>query len=163
MCELHNRDRQTSSGFMVFILLVLVAGCGPGPSDEGSHSGASVGASGGLVTSSEPVVSEASPVTGPTPIPSDRDTSGTRSEPLVVPAWIAKELASPDVQVRLQALDRLVQQGQTGSVDPLMLALTDPDERVQARALELIVQDWQWAQAAKPAAGQGIAANGERR
>jgi hypothetical protein len=60
---------------------------------------------------------------------------------------MAKELGSPDVQVRLQALDRWVQQGQSGSVDPLMLALTDPDERVQARALALIVEDWARTQA----------------
>ncbi len=146
MCELHNRDRQTSSGFMVFILLVLVAGCGPGPSDEGSHSGASVGASGGLVTSSEPVVSEASPVTGPTPIPSDRDTSGTRSEPLVVPAWIAKDLALSDVPVKLQAMDRWAHSAPVGSVDPLLLALEDADETVQARALALLEEDWRRAQ-----------------
>jgi HEAT repeat protein len=59
---------------------------------------------------------------------------------------MAKELDSPDVQVRLQALDRWVQQEHTGSVDPLMLALTDPDERVQARALALIEEDWVRAQ-----------------
>jgi hypothetical protein len=68
-------------------------------------------------------------------------------EPLVVPAWIAKDLASPDVPVRLQALDRWVRQGEIGSVDPLMLALTDSDERVQARALTLIEEDWARAQA----------------
>lgn len=67
--------------------------------------------------------------------------------PLVVPAWMATALASPDVAVRLQALERWVQQGQTGSVDPLMLALTDPDNRVQARALALIEEDWARAHA----------------
>lgn len=66
-----------------------------------------------------------------------------------MPDWIATALTSPDVQVRLQALDRWVQQGQTGSVDPLMLALSDPDERVQARALAFIEQDWVRAQAAE--------------
>lgn len=71
------------------------------------------------------------------------------AEALVVPAWIAKELDSPNVHVRLQALDRWVQQGHTGSVDPLMLALNDPDERVRTRALQLIEQDWVRAQPAE--------------
>jgi hypothetical protein len=35
-----------------------------------------------------------------------------------------------------------VQQDRTGSVDPLMLALNDPNERVRTRALQLIEQDW---------------------
>jgi HEAT repeat protein len=56
---------------------------------------------------------------------------------------MAKELDSPDVQVRLRALDRWGQQAPTGSVDLLLLALEDEDERVQARALELIEQDEQ--------------------
>jgi HEAT repeat protein len=66
-----------------------------------------------------------------------------------VPDWIATALKSPDVHVRLHALDRWVQQGRTGSVDPLMHALNDRDERVQARALALIEQDWVRAQAAE--------------
>lgn len=63
-----------------------------------------------------------------------------------MPSWMARELAHPDVQVRLQALDTWVRQGRTGSVDPLMLALTDSDDRVRARALELIEEDWVVAQ-----------------
>ena len=75
-----------------------------------------------------------------------------QAETLVVPARMAKELDSPDVQVRLQALDRWGQQAPTRSVDLLLLALEDEDERVQARALELIEQDkqdWGRAQAAE--------------
>jgi HEAT repeat protein len=56
---------------------------------------------------------------------------------------MAKQLDSPDVQVRLRALDRWGQQAPTESVDLLLLALEDEDERVQARALELIEQDEQ--------------------
>ena len=75
-----------------------------------------------------------------------------QAETLVVPARMAKELDSPDVQVRLRALDHLGQQAPTGSMDLLLLALEDEDERVQARALELIEQDehdWGRAQAAE--------------
>ena len=68
---------------------------------------------------------------------------------LFVTDWIATALTSPDVHVRLHALDRWVQQGCTGTVDPLMLVLNDQDERVRTRTLRLIEQDWAWAQAAE--------------
>lgn len=55
-----------------------------------------------------------------------------------VPPWMAKELDSPDVGTRLQALDTWVQLAPEGAVDPLILAFEDQDERVQARAMELI-------------------------
>ena len=74
------------------------------------------------------------------------------AEPLVVPAWMAKDLDSPDFLVRLKALDAWGQQAPTGAVDPLILALEDKDERVQARALDLIAQVWMRAQAGKPEA-----------
>ena len=62
-------------------------------------------------------------------------------EPLVVPAWMAKELDSPDVRVRLRALETWAQSAPLGSIDPLILALEDKDERVQDRAMELIEKD----------------------
>ncbi len=72
------------------------------------------------------------------PIPSNQADS---SEPLVVPAWMAKELGSPDVGTRLRALDVWAQSSPPGEVDPLILASEDKDERVRARAMELIEQD----------------------
>ncbi|TKB89623.1 MAG: HEAT repeat domain-containing protein [Nitrospira sp.] len=60
---------------------------------------------------------------------------------LVVPAWIAKELDSPDVNARLRALDTWALSAPSGAIDPLILALEDKDERVQVRAMELIEQD----------------------
>ena len=63
-------------------------------------------------------------------------------EPLVVPAWIAKDLESPDVGTRLRALDKGVQTAPPGADDPLILALENKDERVRARAMELIEQNW---------------------
>ena len=73
--------------------------------------------------------------------------SATSREPLVppdaltVPAWIAKDLASPDVGTRLRALDTWVLTAPVGSIDPLLLAFGNDDERVRARAMELIKQD----------------------
>jgi HEAT repeat protein len=69
---------------------------------------------------------------------------------------------SPDVQGRLRALETWAQQPRTGSVDPLLLALDDPDERVRATALALLDDDWARELAAEPPAGQGYEARGER-
>lgn len=113
----------------------------------------------------EPSPSAQAPVSGnatttlaasPVPLASGLAPAGHgeahKAETLVDPAWMAKELDSPDVRVRLRALDRWGQQAPTGSVDLLLLALEDEDERVQARALALIEedeQDWARAQAAE--------------
>jgi HEAT repeat protein len=61
-------------------------------------------------------------------------------EHLVLQEWIAKELDSPDVSVRLRALDRLAQQGPQASLDPLVVVLDDEDETVRAKAMAIIEQ-----------------------
>ena len=72
---------------------------------------------------------------------------GTSREPLVppdalaVPAWIAKDLASPDVDTRLRALETWVLIAPVGSIDPLILASENDEEQVRERAMELIQQD----------------------
>ena len=73
------------------------------------------------------------------PVPSTK--SADSLDGLVVPAWIAKELDSPDVNIRLRALETWAQSAPPGSVDPLILASEDKDERVRSRAMELIEQD----------------------
>ena len=61
---------------------------------------------------------------------------------LVVPAWIAKDLASPDVDTRLRALETWVLIAPAGSIDPYILAFGNDDERVRGRAVELLKQQW---------------------
>ena len=61
---------------------------------------------------------------------------------LVIPEWIAKDLNSPDVDTRLRALEIWVLIAPVGSIDPLILAFGNDDERVRTRAMELIEQDW---------------------
>ncbi len=73
------------------------------------------------------------------PVPSTKTVDSP--ELLVVPTWMAKELDSPDVATRLHALETWAQSAPPGSVDPLILAFEDKDERVRARAMELIEQD----------------------
>jgi len=63
-------------------------------------------------------------------------------EGLVVPEWMAQKLNSPRVRVRLQALETWAQSAPPGAVDPFILAFEDQDERVRARAQQLLEQDW---------------------
>lgn len=125
--------------------LVGGVGCGPStPDAPGMPTATTCGRMEdqcGVIPASPPdVVPSASTPSLPAPPPELQ---------LVVPEWIATALHSPDPQVRLQALDRWVQQGQTGAFDPLMVALNDADERVRTRALQLIEQDWVRGQAKK--------------
>ncbi|TLY27525.1 MAG: hypothetical protein E6K66_00770 [Nitrospirae bacterium] len=62
---------------------------------------------------------------------------------LVVPEWMAQKLNSPNVRVRLRALETWAQSAPPGAIDPLILAFEDKDERVRARAQQLIEQDWE--------------------
>jgi hypothetical protein len=63
-------------------------------------------------------------------------------EGLIVPEWMAQKLNSSKVRVRLQALETWAQSAPPGAVDPLILAFEDKDERVRARAQQLLEQDW---------------------
>jgi hypothetical protein len=73
------------------------------------------------------------------------------SERPVLPERIAQPLDSPDVGMRLQALDGWAQQGPTALLDLLAVALDDDDEMVTAQALQLmeqVEQDWEALEAA---------------
>lgn len=116
------------------ILLLSQFNCGPGGADDPTT----------LATTTHEPDSEAN-------LHGDQYTSvlhssmqdGVRSAPPVkIPMWMAQALASPDVQVRLAGLETWVRRNGRGAVDPLMLALNDPDERVRNRALQLIEEDW---------------------
>ena len=147
-----DQKRRWKTFFAAGATMALIAGtsgCGsasPGdPANVESHA-----AMAGLSPSAQAPVSgnaTTTPAASPVPLTSGLAPAGhgeaRQAETLVDSARMAKELDSPDVQVRLRALDRWGQQAPTGSVDLLFLALEDEDERVQARALELIEQDEQ--------------------
>ncbi|HSL06000.1 MAG TPA: hypothetical protein VK901_20990, partial [Nitrospiraceae bacterium] len=61
---------------------------------------------------------------------------------LVVPDAMVQKLTSTSVLVRLRALGAWAKSALLGAVDPLILAFEDMDERVRARAQQLIEQDW---------------------
>ena len=102
----------------------------------------------------------------PPAVPAPSSQPADSVDALVVPAWIAKELDSPDAGARIRALETWVQSAPPGSIDPLILAYEDKDERVRARAMELIEQDWARAADAEPSGGEagdvdGIAGSGD--
>ena len=70
----------------------------------------------------------------------------------MLPQWIAQALASPEVLVRLRALDRWAQQGPEATLDPLIVALDGKDDDVRAKAMALIERQWAVALEAEPKA-----------
>lgn len=156
--------------WVLLLSLVLcggLAGCGPA-SDNTQNLGPRANVAGTPMAQKSPPPrnDQAAPAASPVPFTSDSGNgsgSGRRTAPeadnssaapipsakptdpidsLVVPAWMAKELKSPDVGTRLRALETWVKSAPPGAIDPLILAYEDKDERVRARAMELIEQDW---------------------
>lgn len=152
-------------------ILVGLTGCGPATSDNAPNPGSRASVGGLPVSKQDPSprndpFTPATQAASPVPLASGNETAAVSGkgpvpggdspqaepvssskpadalDPLVVPAWIAKELDSPDVGTRLRALETWVQSAPPGEVDPLILAFEDKDERVRARAMELIEQDW---------------------
>ncbi len=153
------------------LFLAGLAGCGPASSDNAPNLESRASVSGpplskeGPSPGNNPLIPVA-PAASPVPLSSGNETGAVAGngkipvgdspqaipvssskpadvlEPLVVPAWMAKELDSPDVGTRLRALETWAQSAPPGAVDPLILAYEDKDERVRARAMELIEQDW---------------------
>lgn len=118
------------------VLLTMGWGCGPGaPGEVGAPPSASP-----LAGASDPATT--TPSTGPRPAASLTSVE----QHLTNPEWMQHAMRHPDADVRLKTLDTWVQQGRDQDVGPLFGALEDVDDRVQARALELIVQDWQQLQ-----------------
>lgn len=142
----HHRVSKRSSRLITLVLLALTAGCGPVQTDEVSHSGATTDARDAAANPLEIGNSLAAEAVGSAQSPPGQETSSTQAEPLVVPAWMAKALASSDVQVKIQALDRWTQAAPVGSVDPLLLALENEDKTVRTTALLLLEQDWRRTQ-----------------
>ena len=153
------------------MLLAGLVGCGADSSDNSSNLGphASVGeppASMQRLSSGNQPINPVTSTVSPVPLSSETKTGAMAENrpvqaennpravsspssqsvdslaPLAAPAWIVKELASPDVGTRLRALETWVQSAPPGMVDRLILALEDKDERVRARAMELVEQAW---------------------
>jgi hypothetical protein len=133
------------------LILAGLAGCGSASSENASSPRTDPFAS--AASSSTPGTGRVSGTvsaaeTVPDTVPSEKAPASSTKKPvnpmdaLEVPAWFAKDLASPNVDTRLRALDTWVLTAPVGSIDPLKLAfVNNDDEQVRARAMELIKQD----------------------
>lgn len=137
---------------LALTLLAALISCGPAPSEESPRTDKMTGTSRELSSTGTVSLRGAQPVpqtsaAGLTPLVSNErslsdalDQSAEPPEHVVLSESIAKELDWPDASVRLRALDRWVQQGPKTSLDPLVVALDDEDETVQAKTMALIEQ-----------------------
>ena len=152
------------NALLALALLTGLAACGPAPSDHatnlepraaGSGPGNRPEASGpGREDRTLPTVTS-SPAPFALRLSPATQGDGRPEPPLVVPAWMATALNAPDVSARLQALETWAQQPRTGSVDPLLRAVDDPDEQVRAKAFALLDDDWARELAAEERDGKG--------
>lgn len=118
-------------------------GCGPGASDDRSNHNSPEGVS-------EPAGLQTGPVAGNAMTPAaTKDTlapppgfSALPKEQFAGSNHKAKTSDEWEAQERLKNLNILAKQGFVGGDAPLIQALNDPDERVRARAQELMVGDW---------------------
>lgn len=126
---------------MSLLLIAALAGCGPASSENASSPRTDLFASAASSATTSPAPLASENKTGSVPASSTKPANPM--DYLEVPAWFAKDLASADVHTRLRALETWVLISPVGSIDPLILAYgTSDDERVQARAMELIEQGW---------------------
>jgi hypothetical protein len=144
--------------FLGMMVLANLSGCGPGVADHTSNQEYRVSLE--MSSESKPV-SQDTPARGPvtfvTAFASINAPGSTGQEELVplteylaLPTWIAQALDSPEVSVRLGALDAWAQQGAHASLDPLIVALDDEDDDVRAKAMTIIEQHWVIEQDAEP-------------
>lgn len=124
-------------------VLAGVLGCGQGAPDSQSNNNPPIGMS-------EPAGLQASPALGnPTNsvttrglLPSPPGFSALPKGQISGSNHKDKTADDSEAQDRLNALNILAKQGFRGGDAPLIQALNDSDERVRARAQELMVEDW---------------------
>ena len=148
--------------FLGLMCLAGLSGCGPAPSDHApnSESSASLGAPSewqpvsqhSPSASNNPFTPAAFPASNYSPAPAALEEPEPLPEYLDLPSWIAQALDSPEVSVRLQALDTWAQQGDQAPLDPLVVALDDDDDDVRTKAMEIIEQQWATEEEGEPAA-----------
>ena len=59
-----------------------------------------------------------------------------------LPDWMQSALKDPNPDVRLKALEKWIEQHQS-DVGLAMLVINDPDERIRAKAMQVIERAWQ--------------------
>ena len=131
------------------MLFAGLSGCGPASSDNAPNHGPRASIAGPPPASPAQGDSQLSKPAG-TPAagaPNSKTDSRDTVPAPVISDPLAKELDSPDVHVRLRALDRVAKQGTITSLDPLIKALEDENEDVRTRATAILEQHWATEQA----------------
>jgi len=140
------------------MVLAGLAGCGPASSDKSQNLGPRASSAGESLLSKQG--SSIGSTSGVEPISGRNSTSqgeklqsqsvgttdsktGGRDQPPApsipdIPDSVAKDLASPYVDVRLRALDHWEAKKTTAPLDLVFEALEDEDEAVQAKATEIV-------------------------
>ena len=132
------------------LLLIGLSACGPASSDPSPSLESRASLSGPSESQPASRNSPVTPAASPVPTPDKKDAPAPMPERLVLPQWMATALASPEVPVRLRALDTWAQQGSNAPLDPVVMALKDPDDGVRMKAMAIIEQHWAVAQQAEP-------------
>src|SRR5215510_14717630 len=73
--------------------------------------------------------------------PSGQDKTMPLGSTSDLPDWMQSALKHPDPEVRLKALERWIEQNQS-NIGPAILVINDPDDRVRAKAMQLIERAW---------------------
>lgn len=123
----------------LLLLLAGLASCGPVSSDSAPSvgSGASVTKSPLPTQGPVPGINPLTPVTPAANPGALASANGTgAADGLVVPAWTAKELASPNV-----ALETGAQSSPPGAVDPLIQALNDAEASIEVQEIQDLVEE----------------------
>jgi hypothetical protein len=128
------RMRRGLPGLLLGVsILAGVLGCGSGAPDSQSNNNPPVGVS-------EPAGLQTSPVAGNATTAAT--AKGIPNEPFLGSNHKAMPPDDVKAQERLKELNVWAKQGFAEEDAPLIRALNDPDERVRARAQELMVGDW---------------------
>ena len=131
------------------MLFAGLSGCGPASSDNAPNLGPRASVAGlplSISTQGDNQLSKPAGTPSAGAPNSKTDSRDTVFAP-VIPDPLAKELDSPDVHVRLRALDRVAKQGAITSLDPLIKALEDENEDVRTRATTILERYWAAEQA----------------
>ena len=62
-----------------------------------------------------------------------------------LPDWMQSALKDPNPEVRLQAVEKWIEQNQS-DVGFAMLVINDPDERIRSKAMQVVERTWQTEQ-----------------
>ena len=146
------------------LLLIGLAGCGPASSDTQPNLGPRASTGGALLSKQGSLPSSTSgmwaisrgdtsqgdrPQSQPIGTPNSKTDAPSLPPPppiLDIPDSVLTDLASPDVGIRLRALDHWNANKPTASLDPVFEAMEDEDEAVREKATVIVEQRFAAAQ-----------------